>query len=161
LPTEPGRREILDIHTRNVKLAPDVRLDRIAQITPGFSGADLANIANEAALLARRRHGDVVTMRDFDLAVERVVARLPRTTPLRGEVRRTVDCRAGGHALAASLLPTPDQVHRASILPTARGALGYTRQVPEEDEYLRGEQELRERMAVMLGGRAAELVNFD
>ncbi|HXF62847.1 MAG TPA: ATP-dependent zinc metalloprotease FtsH [Caldilineaceae bacterium] len=161
LPTEPGRREILNIHTRNVKLAPDVDLDRIAQITPGFSGADLANIVNEAALLAVRQNRTAVTMRDFDLAIERVVAGLQRKTPLREEVRRKVAYHEGGHALVASLLPTQDPVHKVSIIPTARGALGYTMQMPEEDQYLLGEQALRERMAVMLGGRAAELVVFN
>jgi len=161
LPTEPGRRDILDIHTRDVKLAPDVRLDRIAKITPGFSGADLANIVNEAALLAVRRRSDVVNMRDFDLAIERVVAGLQRKTPLRDEVRRKVAYHEAGHALVAHLLPTPDQVHKVSIIPTAKGALGYTMQMPEEDQYLLGEQQLRERMAVLLGGRAAELLIFD
>ncbi|RIK43894.1 MAG: cell division protein FtsH [Chloroflexi bacterium] len=160
LPTEPGRREILNIHTKDVKLAPDVRLDRIAQITPGFSGADLANIVNEAALLAVREESKMVTMHHFDLAIERVVAGLQRKTPLRDEVRRRVAYHEGGHALVASLLPTPDQVHRVSIIPTAKGALGYTLQMPEEDQYLLGEQQLRERMAVMLGGRAAELLIF-
>ncbi|RIK55998.1 MAG: cell division protein FtsH [Chloroflexi bacterium] len=161
LPTEPGRREILAIHTKNVKLAPDVRLDRIAQITPGFSGADLANIVNEAALLAVRRNGQQVTMNDIDLAIERVVAGLQRKTPLNDEVRRKVAYHEAGHALVASLLPTQDPVHKVSIIPTAKGALGYTLQMPEEDQYLLGEQALRERMAVLLGGRAAELVIFD
>src|SRR5690554_5831315 len=161
LPTEPGRRKILDIHTRDVKLAPDVRLDRIAQITPGFSGADLANIVNEAALLAVRQGSEQVTMHHFDLAIERVVAGLQRKTPLRDEVRRKVAYHEAGHALVASLLPTPDQVHKVSIIPTAKGALGYTMQMPEEDQYLLGEQQLRERMAVLLGGRAAELLIFD
>lgn len=160
LPTEPGRREILDIHTKNVKLAPDVQLDRIAQITPGFSGADLANIVNEAALLAVRDGSQRVTMEHFDRAIERVVAGLQRKTPLRDEVRRKVAYHEGGHALVASLLPTTDQVHRVSIIPTAKGALGYTMQMPEEDQYLLGEQQLRERLAVMLGGRAAELLIF-
>lgn len=160
LPTEHGRLEILKIHTKNVKLASDVRLDRIAQITPGFSGADLANIVNEAALLAVRQNRNTVTMHDFDLAIERVVAGLQRKTPLREEVRRKVAYHEGGHALVASLLPTQDPVHKVSIIPTAKGALGYTMQMPEEDEYLLGEQELHERMAVMLGGRAAELIIF-
>jgi cell division protease FtsH len=144
-----------------VKLAPDVRLDRIAQITPGFSGADLANIVNEAALLAVRHNGEMVTMYDFDLAIERIVAGLQRKTPLNAEVRRKVAYHEGGHALVAYLLPTPDQVHKVSIIPTAKGALGYTMQMPEEDQYLLGEQALQERMAVLLGGRAAELIIFD
>jgi cell division protease FtsH len=160
LPTEPGRREILAIHTKGVKLASDVQLERIAQVTPGFSGADLANIVNEAALLAVRDNRTMVTMNDLDLAIERVVAGLQRKTPLSAEVRRKVAYHEAGHALVAQLLPTTDQVHKVSIIPTAKGALGYTMQMPEEDQYLLGEGALGERMAVMLGGRAAELVIF-
>jgi cell division protease FtsH len=161
LPSEPGRLQILKIHTEDVKIAPDVRLDRIAQITPGFSGADLANIVNEAALLAVRFDSDEVTMHHFDLAIERVIAGLQRKTPLRDEVRRKVAYHEAGHALVAYLLPTTDQVHKVSIIPTAKGALGYTLQMPEEDQYLLGEQALRERMAVLLGGRAAEELIFN
>ena len=161
LPSEPGRLQILRIHTKQVKLGPDVRLERIAQITPGFSGADLANIVNEAALLAVRFGSEQVTMLHFDLAIERVVAGLQRKTPLREEVRRKVAYHEGGHALVAYLLPTTDQVHKVSIIPTAKGALGYTLQMPEEDQYLLGEQALAERMAVLLGGRAAEQLIFN
>jgi cell division protease FtsH len=156
LPTEEGRRQILDIHTREVKLADEVDLDRLAQITPGFAGADLANIVNEAALLAVRRESDQVTMSDFDLAIERVVAGLQRKMPLREPVKRRVAYHEGGHALVAQLLPNTDPVHKVSIIPTSKGALGYTMQMPEEDQYLIGESQLRDRMAVMLGGRAAE-----
>ena len=161
LPTDEGRRQILDIHTRGVSLAPGINLGRIAQITPGFSGADLANIVNEAALLAVRRNSNSVTMVDFDLAIERVVAGLQRKMPLKPAVRRRVAYHEGGHALVAQLLPHTDPVHKVSIIPTAKGALGYTMQMPDEDQYLLSEQELRERMAVMLGGRAAELLIFD
>ncbi|MBM3190391.1 MAG: ATP-dependent zinc metalloprotease FtsH, partial [Chloroflexi bacterium] len=160
LPTEAGRRQILGIHTRRVPLAPDASIDRLAQVTSGFSGADLANIVNEAALLAVRRNSDAVAMRDFDLAIERVVAGLQRKMPLRDEVRRKVAYHEGGHALVAQLLPTTDPVHRVSIIPTSKGALGYTMQMPEEDQYILGLGELRDRMAVMLGGRAAELLVF-
>jgi cell division protease FtsH len=160
LPTEKGRRQILGIHTRNVPLAEDVNLDRIAQITSGFSGADLANIVNEAALLASRRDAAQVTMADFDLAIERVVAGLQRNLPLKEEVKRRVAYHEGGHALVAALLPGTDPVHKVSIIPTAKGALGYTLQVPEEDQYLVGESELQQRMAVLMGGRAAELLIF-
>ncbi len=160
LPTEEGRRQILKIHTRNVKLGPDVDLDRLAQITPGFSGADLANVVNEAALLAVRRNSDSVSMADFDLAIERVVAGLQRKMPLKDEVKRRVAYHEGGHALVAQLLPHTDPVHKVSIIPTAKGALGYTMQMPEEDQYLLSKEELEERMAVMLGGRAAELLIF-
>jgi len=160
LPTERGRLQILNIHTRQVKLADDVDLERLAQITPGFSGADLANIVNEAALLAVRRGSEAVSMADFDLAIERVVAGLQRKMPLRDEVRRQVAYHEGGHALVAQLLPHTDPVHKVSIIPTAKGALGYTMQMPEEDQYLLTRSELEERLAVMLGGRAAELIVF-
>jgi len=161
LPTEAGRRQILQIHTTPVPLGPDVDLDRLAQITPGFSGADLANIVNEAALLAARRRSDFVTMADFDLAIERVVAGLQRKLPLRDEVKRRVAYHEGGHALVAELLPHTQPVHKVSIIPTAKGALGYTLQMPEEDQYLIGEGELKEQLAVMMGGRAAELLVFN
>jgi len=160
LPTEKGRRQILGIHTRNMPLAEDVNLDRIAQITAGFSGADLANIVNEAALLASRRDAAQVTMADFDLAIERVVAGLQRSLPLKEEVKRKVAYHESGHALVAALLPDTDPVHKVSIIPTAKGALGYTLQVPEEDQYLVSETELKQRMAVLTGGRAAELLVF-
>ncbi|MBN1639936.1 MAG: ATP-dependent zinc metalloprotease FtsH [Anaerolineae bacterium] len=160
LPTEEGRREILKIHARDVKTGDDVDLGRIAKVTPGFSGADLANIVNEAALLAVRRDSDVVSMADLDLAIERVIAGLQRKVPLRDEVRRKVAYHEGGHALVAQLLPNTDPVHKVSIIPTAKGALGYTMQMPEEDQYLAGEQELKDRITVMLGGRAAELHVF-
>ena len=161
LPTEVGRRQILAIHTRGVALGPDIELDRIAQITPGFSGADLANIVNEAALLAARRHSDFVTMNDFDLAIERVVAGLQRKMPLKEPVKRRVAYHEGGHALVADLLTHTDPVHKVSIIPTAKGALGYTLQMPEEDQYLVSETELKERLAVMLGGRSSEMLVFD
>jgi len=160
LPTEAGRNEILKIHAADVSLGEDVDLSRLAKITPGFSGADLANIVNEAALLAVRREQDYVSMQDFDLAIERVVAGLQRKMPLQPEVKRKVAYHEGGHALVAALLPNTDPVHKVSVIPTAKGALGYTMQMPEEDQYLLGETELKERMAVMLGGRAAELLVF-
>ena len=161
LPTERGRREILAIHTRSVKLSENVNLDRISQITPGFSGADLANIVNEAALLAVRSDREAVIMDDFDLAIERVVAGLQRKMPLRNEVKRKVAYHEAGHALVAQLLTHTDPVHKVSIIPTAKGALGYTLQMPEEDQYLIGDKEIKERMAVMMGGRVAELIIFE
>ena len=160
MPTEEGRRQILGIHTREVTLGPDADLDRLAKITSGFSGADLANVVNEAALLAVRRNSDAVAMADFDLAFERVVAGLQRKLVLSEEVKRKVAYHEGGHALVAQLLPHTDPVHKVSIIPTAKGALGYTMQMPEEDEYLLGQGELTERLAVMLGGRSAELLVF-
>ncbi len=160
LPDQEGRRQILAIHTRNVPLAPDVDLDRIAQITAGFSGADLANIVNEAALMAVRANRERVTMEDFDLAIERVVAGLQRKMTLKPEVKRRVAYHEGGHALVAQLQPDTDPVHKVSIIPTAKGALGYTLQMPDEDTYLLTREELMQRLAVMLGGRAAEKVVF-
>jgi cell division protease FtsH len=161
LPTEAGRREILKIHTQDVTLADDIDLDRIAQITAGFSGADLANIVNEAALLAVRNDHEAVTMDDLDLAIERVVAGLQRKMRLKPEVKRRVAYHEGGHALVAYMQPDTDPVHKVSIVPTAKGALGYTLQMPDEDTYLLSKRQLEERMAVMLGGRAAELVVFN
>ncbi|MGC9522249.1 MAG: ATP-dependent zinc metalloprotease FtsH [Anaerolineae bacterium] len=160
LPTELGRREILAIHTQDVTLAEDVDLRRLSQITAGFSGADLANLVNEAALLAVRNDHDAVTMADFDLAIERVVAGLQRKVRLKPEVKRRVAYHEGGHALVAHLQPDTDPVHKVSIVPTSKGALGYTLQMPDEDTYLLSKRELEERLAVMLGGRAAELLVF-
>lgn len=161
LPTEEGRQEILALHTRQVPLQEDVSLERLAKITAGFSGADLANIVNEASLLAVRREKTTVSMEDFDMAIERVVAGLQRKTPLSEDVRRKVAYHEVGHALTAHFLTETDPVHKISIIPTAKGALGYTMQMPEEDHYLVGEKELSSRMAVMLGGRAAELLIFN
>ena len=161
LPTEEGREEILKIHTRALPLDPTIDLRSIAKVTPGFSGADLANIANEASLLAARRNAEKVTMNDFDLAIERVVAGLQRQTPLTPEVRKKVAFHESGHALVACYLPGSDPVHKVSIIPTTKGALGYTMQMPTEDQYLISESELKNRMAVMLGGRAAELLIFN
>ena len=161
LPTEEGRFEILKIHTANIPLDSTVDLKSIAKVTPGFSGADLANIANEASLLAVRRKSDKVSMKDLDLAIERVVAGLQRRTPLTPEIRKKVAYHETGHALVACFLPGTDPVHKVSIIPTAKGALGYTLQRSTEDQYLVGEVELRSKMAVMLGGRAAELLVFN
>ncbi len=160
LPTEPGRLDILTIHTRDMPLGNDVQLERLAKVTAGFSGAELANIANEASLLAIRRGSNIIAMSDFDLAIERVVAGLQRKTPLSQDIRKKVAYHEVGHALTAYYLAGTDPVHKISIIPTSKGALGYTMQMPEEDRYLIGENELRSRLAVMLGGRAAELIIF-
>ena len=161
LPTEPGRLEILSIHTQGMPLGDDVNLERLAKVTVGFSGADLANIVNEASLLAVRRNASSITMIDFDLAIERIIAGLQRKMPLSEEVRRKVAYHEVGHALTAYYLTGTDPVHKISIIPTAKGALGYTMQMPEEDQYLISESELRSRLAVMLGGRASELIIFN
>jgi len=160
LPTEKGRRQILQIHAAKVSLAPDVDLDRLARITTGFSGADLANLINEGALLAVRRGAQEVAMADFDLAIERVVAGLERDMPLKGEVREKVAFHEGGHALVSHLLPLTDKVHKVSIIPTSKGALGYTMEMPEEDRLLMSKPALEQRLAVMLGGRGAELLVY-
>lgn len=161
LPAESGRLEILTIHTQTMPLHDDVDLSRIAKVTSGFSGAELANIANEASLLAVRRNAVTISMDDFDLAIERVIAGLQRKTPLAGDIRKKVAYHEVGHALAAYYLTGTDPVHKVSIIPTAKGALGYTLQMPEEDRYLIGESELKSRLAVMLGGQAAELLIFE
>jgi len=161
LPTEKGRREILEIHARPVPLAQDVDLDTLARITGGFSGADLANLINEAALMAVRRESPTVGMEDFNLAIERIVAGLQRDTPLEGETRKKVAYHEGGHALVSQSLPLTDKVHKVSIIPTSKGALGYTMEMPEEDRFLMSKPALEQRLAVMLGGRVAELLIFE
>lgn len=160
LPSEEGRREILAIHAKQMRLADDVDLGRIAKVTAGFSGAEIANIVNEASLLAVRQDHCEVCMSDFDSAIERVIAGLQRKIPLTGEVRKKVAYHEVGHALAAYYLPKMDSVHKISIIPTAKGALGYTMQLPEEEQYLLGEEELMNRIAVLLGGRVAERIVF-
>jgi cell division protease FtsH len=157
-----GREQILRIHTRKITLARDFDLARAARVTPGFSGADLANVINEAALLAARRAADAVTFGDFEAAMERVVAGLEkRTRVMKEQERRAVACHECGHALVAQLVPHGDPVSKVSIVPRTRGALGYTLQMPAEDRYLLTIDELGDRLAVMLGGRAAEQVVFD
>ncbi len=157
-----GRQQILRIHSKGIKLAPDFDIERAARMTPGFSGADLANVMNEAALLAARRKATVVTLKDFEAAIERVVAGLEKRTRVMNEQTRTaVAYHESGHALVAELVPHGDPVSKISIVPRSRGALGFTMQMPDEDRYLLREDELLDRIAVMLGGRAAEKVIFD
>ncbi|MBI2186758.1 MAG: ATP-dependent metallopeptidase FtsH/Yme1/Tma family protein [Acidobacteria bacterium] len=154
-----GREQILRIHTRTIKLASNFDLTRAARVTPGFSGADLANVVNEAALLAARRSGDAVAFADFETAMERVVAGLEKRTRVMNELeRRAVACHECGHALVAQLVPHGDPVSKVSIVPRSRGALGYTLQMPAEDRYLLTAEQLEDRLAVMLGGRAAEKI---
>ena len=156
-----GREQILRIHTRKITLAPDFDLTRAARVTPGFSGADLANVVNEAALLAARGNAQSVSFADFEAAMERVVAGLEKRTRVMNEQeRRAVACHECGHALVAQLVPHGDPVSKVSIVPRSRGALGYTLQMPAEDRYLLTVEELEDRLAVMLGGRAAEKTVF-
>jgi len=161
-PDLAGRIQILDIHTTAIKLAGNFDIERAARMTPGFSGADLANIVNEAALLAARRNADAVTLADFEAAIVRVVAGLEKRQRVMNEQeRQAVACHEAGHALVASLVPHADPVSKISIVPHSRGALGFTMQLPTEDRYLQTRAELQDRLAVMLGGRAAEIVKFD
>jgi cell division protease FtsH len=158
-PDLAGRLQILRIHSRNIRLSPDFDLERAARMTPGFSGADLENVMNEAALLAARRNASAVTIQDFEAAIERVVAGLEKKSRIMNEQERTtVAYHESGHALVAELLPHADPVAKVSIVPRGRGALGYTMQMPTEDRYLLTREELEDRLAVMLGGRAAEQV---
>jgi cell division protease FtsH len=156
-PERQGRVQILKVHLKKLKLAPDVDLDAIAALTPGFTGADLANLANEAAVRATRRKADAVAMQDFAEAVERIVAGLEkRSRVLIPRERRIVAYHEMGHALVARAIPGADPVQKVSIIPRGIGALGYTMQNPAEDRFLMGADELRTRMAVLMGGRAAE-----
>jgi cell division protease FtsH len=158
-PDLAGRLQILRIHSQNVRLEPDFDLERAARITPGFSGADLANLLNEAVLLAARKGADVVTMQEFEAAIERVVAGLERKSRLMNEnERKTVAFHESGHALVAALTPHADPIAKISIIPRGPGALGYVLQMPTEDRYLLSKEELEDRIAVMMGGRAAEEV---
>jgi cell division protease FtsH len=160
-PDRGARAAILKVHVRKIKAAPNIDLDRIAAITPGFSGADLANLVNEAALAATRRSADTVTMDDFTTAVERLVAGIEkRSRILTPRERKVVAFHEMGHALVASALPGVDPVHKVSIIPRGIGALGYTMQRPTEDRFLIERGELINRMAVLMGGRAAEEIVF-
>jgi cell division protease FtsH len=160
-PDRPGRIQILKVHIGKIRLAPGVELQQIAALTPGFSGADLANLVNEAALLATRRGGEAVTLEDFTQAVERIVAGLEkRTRVLTANERRIVAHHEMGHALVAMALPGADPVHKVSIIPRGIGALGYTIQRPTEDRFLMTREELENKMAVLLGGRVAEEICF-
>ncbi|MBL8526442.1 MAG: ATP-dependent zinc metalloprotease FtsH, partial [Burkholderiales bacterium] len=160
-PDKKGRIEILDVHIKKVRLASDVAIEKVAALTPGFSGADLANLVNEAALLATRRGGDSITLDDFTQAVERIVAGLEKKNRvLNAEERRVVAYHEMGHALVAMALPGSDPVHKVSIIPRGVGALGYTIQRPTEDRFLMTREELENKMAVLLGGRAAEHIVF-
>jgi cell division protease FtsH len=156
-----GRMQILEVHIKKIRLAEGVALEQIAALTPGFSGADLANLVNEAALVATRRESEAVTLEDFTVAVERIVAGLEKKSRILNAMeRRTVAHHEMGHALVAMALPGSDPVHKVSIIPRGIGALGYTIQRPTEDRFLMTREELENKMAVLLGGRAAEQLVF-
>ncbi|MFO1425448.1 MAG: ATP-dependent zinc metalloprotease FtsH [Steroidobacteraceae bacterium] len=158
-PDLKGRLDVLRVHARKVKLAADADLEAIAAMTAGFAGADLANVVNEAALLATRRGADAVSGADLLAAIERIVAGLEKKSRLLNPVeRRTVACHELGHALVAMSLPGTDPVQKVSIIPRGVGALGYTIQRPTGDRFLLSRDELRDRLTVLLAGRAAEML---
>ena len=160
-PDRKGRIDILKVHLRKITLADGVSVEKIAELTPGFSGADLANLCNEAALVATRRRADAVDLNDFTAAVERIVAGLEKKNRvLIPHERRVVAHHEMGHALVAMSLPGSDPVHKISIIPRGIGALGYTIQRPTEDRFLMTRRELEHKMQVLLGGRAAEHIVF-
>jgi cell division protease FtsH len=161
-PDKTGRVAILKIHMKGIRTAPDVDAEVIAALTPGFTGAELANLANEAALLATRRKAKAVEMTDVTNAIERIVAGLEKKNRLLiPREREVVAHHEMGHALVALSLSGVDPVHKVSIIPRGVGALGYTIQRPTEDRFLMTRAELENKMAVLLGGRAAEKLVFD
>jgi cell division protease FtsH len=160
-PDLKGREAILRVHARGVIMSPDVDLRLIASRTPGFTGADLENVVNEAALLAARRERDAVTMAEFDEAIDRVIAGLERKSKVISEKEREIVAfHEMGHALVALSVPNADPVHRVSIIPRGAAALGMTIQRPLEDRYIITEPQLQDRLAVLLGGRTAEELAF-
>lgn len=160
-PDMKGREAIFKVHTANIKLASDVDLKRLAAQTPGFAGAEIANVCNEAAILAVRKNRDAVTMEDFEAAIERVIAGLEKKNKLINEKeRKIVAYHESGHAIVGYFTPGADEVQKVSIVPRGIGALGYTMQMPLEDRYLMTESELRGKIKGLLGGRAAEEITF-
>ncbi|MDX1674173.1 MAG: ATP-dependent zinc metalloprotease FtsH [Longimicrobiales bacterium] len=161
-PDRKGRQAILEVHAKDIKLSKDVDLEVIARRTPGFVGADLANLLNEGALLAARKDKTEVGMEDLDAAIDRVVAGLEKKNRLVNEKEREIVAyHEAGHAIVAERVDNADPVHKISIIPRGIGALGYTQQLPEDERYLLQKQELLDRMAVLLGGRVAEEIVFD
>jgi cell division protease FtsH len=160
-PDKTGRFQILNIHLRKVKTVKNLDVERIAEMTPGMVGADLANLVNEAALLAVRRNKKEVSMQEFEEAVEKVVAGLEKKNRVMNPKEREIVAHHEiGHALVAMSLPGTDPVRKISIIPRGIAALGYTMQVPTEDRYLLSKTELLNRIATLLGGRAAEEITF-
>ena len=157
-----GREAILKVHAKDVKVEPNGNLNTIAKRTPGFSGADLANVINEAALLAARRDKKFVGMEELEESIERVIAGPERKSRIiNDDEKRIVACHESGHTLVAALLPNTDPVHKVSIIARGAAALGYTLQLPTEDKYLTKESEILETLCVLLAGRAAEEVVFN
>ncbi len=161
-PDMVGRQAILEVHAREIRLAADVELGIVARRTPGFVGADLANLLNEAALLAARAGKDSVSMDEIEAAIDRIVAGLEKKNRLINEKeKKIVAYHEAGHAIVAERVEHADPVHKISIIPRGIGALGYTQQLPTEDRYLLTRPELLDRVAVLLGGRVAEEIVFD
>ena len=160
-PDKIGRVAILKVHARKIQLGSDVDLEKVAGLTTGFTGADLANLINEAAIAATRRNGHNVSFDDFTVAIERIVAGVEKKSRvLSREERRRVAYHEMGHALVAANLPDVDPVQKVSIIPRGIGALGYTMQRPTQDKFLLTESELKNRIAVLMGGRASERLIF-
>jgi len=156
-----GRLEILKIHTAELKLARNVDLEIIARRTPGFVGADIANVANEAAILAARTNREAIATEDFEAAIDRVIAGPEKkSSTLSQEEKHRVAYHESGHTLIAELVPTGEPVHKVSIIPRGIGALGYTLQVPEKEKFLATKNELLDQVAILLGGRVAEEIVF-
>lgn len=156
-----GREEILKVHVRNIKLDKDANLNTIARQTPGFSGADLANLANEAALLAARRNKETVTMQELNDAIERVIAGPEKKSRvINPKEKKIVAYHESGHSLVSLLIPEVDPLHKVSIIPRGTSALGYTMQLPLEDRYIISKKEILGRITVLLGGRASEEIIF-
>ena len=161
-PNKSGRLAILKVHIKEIKTGSDVDLDKVAGLTAGFTGADLANLINEAAIAATRRNADEVTFNDFTAAMERIVAGIEKKSrTLSNEERRRTAYHEMGHALVAASLPGVDPVQKVSIIPRGVGALGYTIQRPTQDRFLLTVSELKNRIAVLMGGRACERLIFD
>jgi cell division protease FtsH len=158
-PDLKGRRSILGVHTRGKPLAEGVDLELVARQTSGLTGADLANICNEAAIFAGREHRDKILTRDFQAALERVIAGMQSRRVITAHEKRVVAYHEAGHALCSELLPSVERVHRISIVPRGQ-ALGYTLNLPEEDRYLKSREELLDYMVVLLGGRVTEHLVF-
>ncbi len=161
-PDRTGREAILKVHVQKVRLSSNVSLQTVASLTAGFSGADLANLVNESALAATRREAEFIEMRDFTESIERIVGGLERKSRiLRPEEKKRVAYHEMGHTAVALALEKFEAVHKVSIIPRSIGALGYTFKRPTEDRYLISKEELKWKMAVLLGGRAAEVIFFD
>lgn len=161
-PDLSGREAILKVHGKDVKLIPELDLKVIAKRSPGFSGADLANVINEAALLAARRNKEAVEMTEMEDAIDRVLTGPERKSRIMSlEEKKIVAYHESGHTLVAALLPNTDPVHKVSIIPRGAAALGYTLQLPTEDKYLTTENEIRDTICVLLGGRSAEEIIFN